>query len=581
MTLVGLEFVARNRANAEMNRFGNSLRRMGRQMLLMAGVGGGLYVLKRGFDAVINSASDAQEIGAKFDVVFGKLTGEARKWATDFGDSVGRATQDVEQWMAGLQDTFVPLGIARNEAAELSKSLVTLAVDVASFNNAADATVIRDFTSALVGNHETVRKYGVIISESAMKQEALRRGLNKTYSEFTDLEKVQLRYSLIQSGTTDAQGDALRTADSYANQVKRLSANFTELKTSIGEEALPAMTEFVGLLNNNSDVISKTLVRPLQSVSELIKISGAVQELINAQGGISRPGSPARRHLETIKKGLGLPPVGDLVIPPRRVQALAEMNARVRRIKQWQAGEHFDVAEGFLDSFPTATGGEEFQFSAARKRMMALQQTVDFEKKLVGRIGEPLKHARMMQEYYNKALDEYGGNVRMAEEATAKFAVSLKELERYESLAKIADDIGDAFGSAFERMVMDGEKARDVMKALARDIAGSVLRNLVTRPIAAGLSAGIGGLFGIEPVEGSFQHGGIIPKTGLYQMHANERVFNPAAGGPTVIINNNSGVPLNAGRPQLDGDRIIIQLESAMADRIGRGAGALAPLLGR
>ena len=44
--------------------------------------------------------------------------------------------------MAGLQDTFVPLGIARDEAAELSKSLVTLAVDVASFNNTADADVI-------------------------------------------------------------------------------------------------------------------------------------------------------------------------------------------------------------------------------------------------------------------------------------------------------------------------------------------------------------------------------------------------------------------------------------------------------
>ena len=91
---------------------------------------------------MVRTASAAEETQAKFDTVFKELAGSANHWAEDFGDSVGRATQDVQSWMAGLQDTFVPLGIARDEAAELSKSLVTLAVDVASFNNTADADVI-------------------------------------------------------------------------------------------------------------------------------------------------------------------------------------------------------------------------------------------------------------------------------------------------------------------------------------------------------------------------------------------------------------------------------------------------------
>jgi hypothetical protein len=129
-----------------------------RSTLALAGVGGLGYLAA----SFIRTASAAEETQAKFDTVFKELAGSTNTWANEFGDSVGRATQDVQSWLAGLQDTFVPLGIARSEAAELSKSLVTLAVDVASFNNKADADVIRDFTSALVGNHETVRKYATL-----------------------------------------------------------------------------------------------------------------------------------------------------------------------------------------------------------------------------------------------------------------------------------------------------------------------------------------------------------------------------------------------------------------------------------
>jgi len=222
---------------------------MARSVLMLAGVGGFGYLTKK----MIENASAAEEIHAKFETVFKDLRHEAAQWAEEFGDSVGRSTQDVEEWMAGLQDTFVPLGIAREEAYKLGKSLTSLAVDVASFNNKADADVIRDFTSALVGNHETVRKYGIIISENAIKQAAYNQGMAKSYEELTDLEKVQLRYSLIMSGTADAQGDALRTSESYANQVKRLKANVHEMSVELGGPFMESMNKIVTSLNNNKD----------------------------------------------------------------------------------------------------------------------------------------------------------------------------------------------------------------------------------------------------------------------------------------------------------------------------------------
>jgi len=184
-------------------------------------------------------AKDGDEIRSKFNAVFKDMTDEARRWANDFASSVGRARQDVEKWMSTLQDTFVPLGFAREESARLSKELTQLAVDVASFNNESDAETIDAFTSAIVGNHEAVRKYGIVITETTLKQKALDEGYNKSFNQLTNLEKAQLRYKIIMESTTDAHGDAIRTADSLANREKRRDALLKDLSETIGQKLIP------------------------------------------------------------------------------------------------------------------------------------------------------------------------------------------------------------------------------------------------------------------------------------------------------------------------------------------------------
>ena len=67
-----------------------------------------------------NAASDAEETANKFNVVFGDNAAEVRAWANTFGDAVGRATTDIMEFASVLQDTFVPLGFARSDAAALS-----------------------------------------------------------------------------------------------------------------------------------------------------------------------------------------------------------------------------------------------------------------------------------------------------------------------------------------------------------------------------------------------------------------------------------------------------------------------------
>ena len=116
-------------------------------------------VVRQGFiagKAMVDLASDIEEMQGKSKVVFGRFRSEVVTELTAFGDAVGRSSHELEGMASTVQDTFVPMGFARGEAAKLSVELTKLAVDTASFNNASDTDTIKAFQSALVGNHETL-----------------------------------------------------------------------------------------------------------------------------------------------------------------------------------------------------------------------------------------------------------------------------------------------------------------------------------------------------------------------------------------------------------------------------------------
>lgn len=232
------------RVRGELRTLNNDLAQQGQ---VIAGVGNRVTLgltapLLAAGGAAIKLASDAGEIDSKFDVVFAGLSNDAEAFADALGRNVGRAESDLKSYLATLQDTFVPLGFARDQAADLSKNLTALSIDVASFNNASDPDVIRDFQSALVGNTETVRKYGVVITAASTEQKVLELGLASTRSEITEQDKVYARYIQILEGTTDAQGDAARTADSATNTLKALQAAGKDAAVEFGENMLPIFT---------------------------------------------------------------------------------------------------------------------------------------------------------------------------------------------------------------------------------------------------------------------------------------------------------------------------------------------------
>ena len=221
--------------------------------------------------AFIKVAADAEETNSKFNAVFKSQSEEVRAWADEFATSVGRSATEQLGFLSTIQDTLVPLGILRGKASEMSKATITLATDLAAFNNLPTEQVVRDIQSALVGNTETLRKYGVVASQEAIVQEALTSGLIGQKNELDATTKAQAIFNLAQQGTIDAQGAAIRTAGDVTSQLKALKSEATELAIEMGTMLLPIFTDAVQSLRN---VVSAFSSLDESTQSTILKVAG-------------------------------------------------------------------------------------------------------------------------------------------------------------------------------------------------------------------------------------------------------------------------------------------------------------------
>lgn len=246
--------------------------------------------------ASLKAASDVEEMQAKMQTVFKDSTQDIKDWASVQAEATNRSKFQFQQWATSLQDTFVPMGFAREESAEMSKELSVLANDLASFNNMKTDRALNNLQSGLIGNHEALREFGVMINQSTLEQELMNQGMAESIKEASEQEKMMARLAIIQRSTADAQGDAARTADSFANQMRGLKAALKEAGVAIGRELMPQAKALLGQITplirrfSGLDDRSKRLILVVgglaAAIGPLLMVLGALAIVI---GTLSAP----------------------------------------------------------------------------------------------------------------------------------------------------------------------------------------------------------------------------------------------------------------------------------------------------
>lgn len=196
------------------------------------------------------AASDLEEALNKVNQVFGKSSGNIEKWSKNSAEKL-LVSQSAALDAAGSFGAMLkPMGFTEKKAAAMSKRMVQLSADMASFNNVDPTDMLDRIQSGLSGEMEPLKRYGSVLSETRVAQYAYKEGIAATGAELTEQQKIQARYGLLLQDTKDQQGDVARTGEGMANSLRTLTANLTNLAAKVGTVLTPVIAGASNALND-------------------------------------------------------------------------------------------------------------------------------------------------------------------------------------------------------------------------------------------------------------------------------------------------------------------------------------------
>ena len=224
----------------------------------------------------IQKASDFNEAISKNTVVFGAISKEVENFAETASRALGLSETAALQ-AAGTFATFgKSAGLAGKDLSDFSIELVTLASDLASFSNTKVDDAINALGSALRGEAEPLRKYGVLLDDATLKAAATELGIYSGSKALTAQQKVLAAQKVIFDQTADAQGDFGRTSTGLAAQQKILGATLENIQTNLGQAFLPIFLKAVKFFN---DEVTPAFERVAEVIGEKGLVKGMQQAL--------------------------------------------------------------------------------------------------------------------------------------------------------------------------------------------------------------------------------------------------------------------------------------------------------------
>lgn len=229
-----------------------------------------VMIARKALDTIktgIDYASDLAEVQNVVDVTFGSATEAINSWSKECLAAYGMNEVSAKRYAGTIGAMLKSSGLAGDAIVDMSKDMVGLAGDMASFYNLDLETAFEKIRSGISGETEPLKQLGINMSVANLEAYALSQGITTAYNEMSQAEQVMLWYNYLMSTTADAQGDFARTQDSYANQTRLLSESWLEFTGIMAEQLLPVLTTIVSWLNNivaffteNADMVSAVLV---------------------------------------------------------------------------------------------------------------------------------------------------------------------------------------------------------------------------------------------------------------------------------------------------------------------------------
>lgn len=211
----------------------------------------------------INAAINLVETVNLFNVAIKNSDGTLQDFAKTFANAFNIDISDVYTQLGTFNLMLTETGATAEQASLMSKNLTSLTYDLASVFNEDIDTMATAVRSGMTGISKTLKQYGIVLTQSAVQQEADLLGITTSWQDLSELDKYGLRYITLLKQTGLAQGDFARTLESPQNQLKILKAqleilfrNFGSIALILLQQVLPLMNGFLIALNEGMSIMA-------------------------------------------------------------------------------------------------------------------------------------------------------------------------------------------------------------------------------------------------------------------------------------------------------------------------------------
>lgn len=388
----------------------------------------------------IDAASDLNETVSKSEQIFGTASKSVEQFASNSAKQFGQSKQQAIDAAASFGVFGKAAGLTGEDLSTFSTDLVALSADLASFGNTTPEEAALALGAALRGEAEPIRRFGVLLDDATLKQEALAMGLIKTTKgALTPQQKVLAANAVILKQTADAQGDFARTSDGVANQQRILEASFKDLQTEIGQKLLPTFNSALKSLNEILENLDADTVMSFAKAAGAAalafggwKLGPLVSMLPQVAKGIMTMNTATLALNKTLKTNLftaafafALPYIIDFI------DGVDEAGEEVDQLSERQE-ELKSVTESLVEAETEQLGVANNYFSALSKTNPKSKERKELIDEINKRYGTTLKNLSDEVAFQNQLKEAQD---KVVEGIKEKIALQIQE-EKYTTLLK-------------------------------------------------------------------------------------------------------------------------------------------------
>lgn len=238
----------------------------------------------------------------------GKLYDQTNELLGKMKEILGLDPAKLTQQVGIYKQMTSAMGMSNEQSALLSRNLIKLQQDTASLYNLQSSEVATKFQSALAGQVRAVRSLGVDITQASLQQELYNLGIKKSIGDLNRASKSVLIYLAMERQLANANGDASRTINSMANQMKIFKEQVAMAGRQIGAIFIPILQKILPIANAIlmvfNDIMEIILGLFGVDVQTLAKEFG--QKSVDIADGFGDVATSADKATKSAKKLLGL-----------------------------------------------------------------------------------------------------------------------------------------------------------------------------------------------------------------------------------------------------------------------------------